>query len=149
MVPCIPFGFRKYSFDDSTTKNLCDLDQITSVSQNTMPSSVNQVKEHLPQRLEGTKKDNVYKGLVISTQRLSKEGGTVGILCSTHTYRPRKRQTKTQQPKPTKQLISKKPFQKSKYCFPYLQTQSSLNFWRSRVFGASQQRCCSASVTHT
>lgn len=115
-----------------------------------MPSSVNQVKEHLPQRLEGTKKDNVYKGLVISTQRLSKEGGNSRhSMLNTHLQTPQKNKQKTQQPKPTKQLISKKPSQKSKYCFSYLQTQSSSNFWRSRVFGASQQRCCSASVTHT
>lgn len=36
----------------------------------------------------------VYIKVLWLVHRLSKEGGTVGILCSTHTYRPRKKQTK-------------------------------------------------------
>lgn len=118
MVPCIPFGFRKYSFEDSTIKNLCDLDQITLVSQNTMPSSVNQVKEHLPQRLEGTKKDNVYKGLVISTQRLSKEGGNSRhSMLNTHLQTPQKTNKKPNSPNPLNSSFRKSHSRKANTAF--------------------------------
>lgn len=67
-----------------------------------MHSSVKQVKEHIPQGLEGTKKDNVYKGLVIRTQV---RGNSRHSMLNTHLQTPQKTNKNPNSPNPLNSLF--------------------------------------------